>query len=180
MYSIFVCVYLRKPQTTHESFIYGCPSIVVKDVLLYMQADYRKTCSYSLLFPSSLPKNMETETEPRSYEVTPDLSPDASVCGCVWVCVYVNQPFHSASSPVQPPKHPHCVLSWSQNPTNSLTRWNQEGVGICFSQVHPLGRKSPCTPVQTDLQWSLVSQHLVDIKSIVWVFTYFTIQWAPF
>ena len=80
-------VYLRKPQTAHESFFYGCPFTVVKDVLLYLQADYRKTCSFSLLFPSSLPKNMETETEPRSYEVTPDLSLDASmyvdVCGCV-------------------------------------------------------------------------------------------------
>lgn len=87
MYSIFVCVCLRKPQTTHESFICGCPFTVVKDVLLYLQEDDRKTCSSSLLFPSSLPKNMETETEPRSYEVTPDLSLDASVyvdmCGCV-------------------------------------------------------------------------------------------------
>ena len=65
----------------------GFPFTVVKDVLLYLQADYRKTCSFSLLFPSSLPKNMEMETEPRSYEVTPDLSLDASmyvdVCGCV-------------------------------------------------------------------------------------------------
>lgn len=102
MYSIFVYVYLRKPQTTHESFFYGCPFTVVKDVLLYLQADYRKTCSFSLLFPSSLPKNMETETEPRSYEVTPDLSLDASmyvdVCGCVsmWINLFT-QPAHQLS-----------------------------------------------------------------------------------
>ena len=52
MYSVFVYVYLRRPQTTHESFIYGCPSTVVKNLLLYLKADYRKSClflSYSPL-----------------------------------------------------------------------------------------------------------------------------------
>lgn len=59
MYAIFIYVYLRRPQTTHESFIYGCLSTVVKNLLLYLKADYRKSCSFLSYSPLLQPKIWE-------------------------------------------------------------------------------------------------------------------------
>lgn len=176
MYSIFVYVYLLKPQTTLKSFIYQCSSTVVKNLLLYLKAGYMLLFSYSTLVQLKI---WEQDWGPvRWHLIYPSMS--LHVCICVWVDTYVSQSFQSAISPDQPPRHTHLILSWSQGSKNTipLARTGMQNK-ILLLQMYPNVRKTPCAPVWMDLRWFLVSQHLAGIKNVVWFLVYFTIQWTP-
>ena len=111
---------------------------------------------FLLLVPSSPAKNMETE--PRSDEVTLGLSLVASTYVDVCACVCVSQPFPSASSPDQPPKLPHSLLSWSQNPTDTvpLARTGGKKQNFVASGSTPWQK----TPLRTCSNRSLMIFHL--------------------
>lgn len=175
MYSIFVCV-CRKPQTTH-SFICGCPFTVVKDVLLpifqKLQEKLAPLLSCSLFSLKIWKQETGTKSPMRWHQFIPGC---LCVCGYVWVCAYVNQPFHSASSPAQQ-KHPHSVLSQIQKPTNivSLDIGTGRGWGssIVAHESIPLAEKKPMPTCSNGSPVTFSLQHLVDMKSIVRFFDLF-------
>lgn len=148
---------------------------MVKNLLLYLKANYGKPCSFSPLLSSLTAKNMGAES--RSCEVTPDLSLCASTCVCVCGCVsmWVSLSFsHLTRSAPETPTFTFELKS-KQSLLLELGKRNR----IFFLADLCIGRKTPCAPVQIDFGWFWVSQLLADIRSVLWFFIYFTIQWIP-
>lgn len=95
---------------------------MVKNLLLYLKANYGKPCSFSPLLSSLTAKNMGAES--RSCEVTPDLSLCASTCVCVWVCVHVSQPFIQPSHQISS-RDTH-IHFWTEVKTVPLARTGEK------------------------------------------------------